>query len=152
MHKKVYSKTSDTHWMLKKEWFPSFIYLQGYFCLVLVHNYGFSLWYLEDVHLQIFLHCSLYSYIAGPSILIFNSTLPSSNCLYFLCVFVTKTFRKKDLCSVAYFPFITDYMIIWIPLNCQIFLTNDFLIAIAKDFCSPHIFDSVHLKTLCPTP
>lgn len=75
------------------------------------------------------------------SILIFNSILPSSDCPYFLCFFITKALGKNGLCSLPSLPLIPDFMVICVLLCSQIFLTSDFFIAIFQDFCSPHIFD-----------
>lgn len=80
MHKKVYSKASSTHWMLRKGW-SSLLHFQGYFCLILLQNFIFSLWYMKCIHLQSFLQCILYDYVVISSISIFNSLCPQATVL-----------------------------------------------------------------------
>lgn len=120
----------------------SFLHLQGYFCLILPRNYNFSLWCLKMCPSSISFTVVHTIMLRFPlSILIFNSILSSSDCSYFLCFFITKALGKNGLYSLPYLPLIPDFMVIWVLLYSQIFLTSDFFIAIFQDFCSPHIFD-----------
>lgn len=70
----------------------------------------------------------------------FQLTLPSSNCPYSLCLFITKTFRKNDLCSLPYLPFVSDFLITWVkfsvPMTSLLLYVRTFVVSVCLTMLS----------------
>lgn len=72
--------------------------------------------------------------------------------LRWMSLFSLSLSERMFFVSLPSLSLIPDFMIIRVLLCSQVFLPNDFLITISKDFYSLHIFDSVGLRTSCSTP